>query len=182
MTLRTLAFALLALQLGGCATVPATGDGDDPRNPSTQPGYDLARVETDVVSSARERFGATLVDEAMRAPAWLATKRYFGMLPPPPPDNPTWRPTPPMALMMRRDGQWLVAENGGWRQARTEQAAEIDAILASRTFLEEPGHVPPCPDYGSINLVIKVPARAKIVRQHACTSHTDRLAQAAQGA
>ena len=59
---------------------------------SIQPGFNRAEVEANLLASARARYGELLVRRAIAAPAFLFTKHYPGMLPPPPPGaGPDWR-------------------------------------------------------------------------------------------
>ena len=144
------------------------------------PGFAAARVRTDLESTARQRFGDALTDRALAAPTYLLSKHYVGLAPPPivQPDGSYKYPDPPMAMLIRENGQWLAASAIGFRAAKPDKAAEIDAILAEPAFWAEPAWVQPgCTDAGGSLLMLKVPPRAAIVRQGACgaTERTERL-------
>ncbi|HUP67794.1 MAG TPA: hypothetical protein VM145_06265 [Sphingomicrobium sp.] len=145
-----------------------------------QPGFDPALIRTDLIATARERFGAAAVQRALASPTHLFAKRFFGMGPPPPPGAPAdWRPTMPAALLIKEGGHWLVATADGWRGARADAAAEIDAIMAKPGFWTEPVYTPPCPDYGADLLLLELPGKTETVRDSLCTSHSASIVQAA---
>ena len=144
------------------------------------PGFDAERVRTDLQKTARERFGDALTDRALASPAYLLSKHYMGLAPPPivQPDGSYKYPDPPMAMLIRENGQWLAATATGFRRAKPDQATAIDAMIADRAFWAEPAWAQPgCTDAGGSLLMLKAPQRARIVRQGACgaTQHTERL-------
>jgi hypothetical protein len=144
------------------------------------PGFDAQRVRTDLETSARQRFGDALTDQALAAPVYLLSKHYMGLSPPPivQPDGSYKYPDPLMAMLIRENGRWLAATTTGWRPAKAEKATEIDALIADRAFWVEPAWTQPgCTDAGGSLLMLKVPPRAPIVRQGACgaTQRTERL-------
>ena len=171
---------IAALMLAGCVTeAPLPPDAGGPLGQ-----LDPADVERIGVEAARDRYGAALVSEALAAGEHVIAYRAHGGIPvPPPPGEPFPRPpAPAMALLMKRDGLWLVVESGGWRQARREQVAEMLAVAALPEFLAEPVHVPPCPDYGTVRVVARLEGVRAIAREHGCPSRTDRFASAALSA
>ncbi|KLE35723.1 hypothetical protein [Aurantiacibacter luteus] len=171
---------LAALLLAGCVTeAPLPPDAGGPVGQ-----LDPADVERIVFEAARDRYGAALVREARDAREHVIAFRAHGGIPvPPPPGEPfPPPPAPSMALMMKRGGQWLVAETGTWRQARSANVAEMLAIAASADFRAEPVHVPPCPDYGAVRLVAQLDGLSGVARDHGCPSRTDRFVSAALGA
>lgn len=178
--------ALLAALLAGCAAPQpaAAPDSALARPLDTLPGgFDPALVRSDLLATARERFGAAAVERAQAAPAHLFAKRFAGMAPPPPPGaGPDWRPPTPAALLIREGAGWLAATPDGWRPAKPEAAAEIDALLADPTFWSEPAYTPPCPDYGANLLLLKAPGRAETLRNSLCDSRSARLVLAALSA
>ena len=144
------------------------------------PGFDPQRVRSDLESTARQRFGDALTDRALAAPAYLFSKHYMGLAPPPivQPDGSYKYPDPPMAVLIRENGGWMAATTSGWRPAKPEQAAAIDAMIADAAFWAEPAWTQPgCTDAGGSLLMLKVPRRPAIVRQGACgaTQRTERL-------
>ena len=117
--------------------------------------------------TARERFGEPAVRRALAAPTYVFAKFYHGMLPPPQPGDPPYKP--PMALLMREDGQWLAASPDGYRPARADATAQLDSLLASRDFWPAPTTGGPgCTDAGASLLMLKVPQRAETVRIGTC--------------
>jgi len=138
---------------------------------SVGPHFDRAGVETNLLASARQRFGEALVQRAIAAPAFLFTKHYRGMAPPPPPDaGPDWKyPEPPVAMLFMEHGVWMAADAGGVRQARPDKVSEIDAILSNPAFGAEPDFpAPGCTDSGASLLMVKLPARPRQTRRGVC--------------
>jgi hypothetical protein len=142
--------------------------------------FDAERVRGDLETTARARFGDALTDRALASAAYLFSKHYMG-LPPPPvlqPDGSYKDPEPPMAMLIRENGQWLAATATGFRAANPAKAEEIDALLADPAFWAEPAWAQPgCTDAGGSLMMLKVPRRAPVVRQGACgaTKRTERL-------
>jgi hypothetical protein len=172
--------ALPAL-LAGCVAPETTTVDTGRRLLDTLPGNArLAEVEADLLATARDRYGDTRIDRALAMPDYLVAKRFVGMAPPPPPGaGAAWRPPTPSALLSKQSGRWLVATPDGWREANREAAAEIDTLLASSDFWNEPATVPACPDFGASNLLLKAPGKARTVRSHQCSSATTRVIEAA---
>ena len=144
------------------------------------PGFDPALVRSDLLATARERFGAAAVERAMAAPTHLIAKRFAGMPPPPPPGaGPDWRAPTPAALLIREGSAWLVATPDGWRPANAAAAVEIDALLGDARFWSEPAYTEPCPDFGANLLLLKMSAKAETVRNSLCMSQSARVVEAA---
>ena len=170
--------ALLSLALAACAPVAPVAVADPPlvipQSPppqSIEAGFNRAEVESNLLASARARYGEALVRRAIAAPAFLFTQHYPGMLPPPPPDSgPDWRyPEPPVAMLFRENGQWLAATPAGVRPARPDKLSEIEAILTDPAFWAEPEYAQPgCTDAGASLLMLKMPDRPRITRRSAC--------------
>ena len=177
---RTFFIALAAAgALSACApTVPAAAPVATPE--AIPAGFDAQRVHSDLETTARQRFGDALTDRALASPVYLLSKHYMG-LPPPPivqPDGSYKYPDPPMAMLIRDNGQWLVATATGFRLAKPDKSAAIDAIIADPAFWAEPAWAQPgCTDAGGSLLMLKLPSRSQIVRQGACgaTQRTERL-------
>ena len=145
---------------------------------------DMASVERELLATARERFGEAAVRRALAAPTYLFAKFYHGMLPPPPP-GPAPPYKPPMALLIRENGQWLAATASGFRSARTEITEQLDAQLASAAFWSAPSSGgPACTDAGASLLLLKVPSRPETVRTGTCgtTQPNERVTMLAIGA
>jgi hypothetical protein len=143
----------------------------------------LATVRADLVATAADRFGRAALDQALAAPAHLIAKRFMGMVPPPPPGaGPDWVAPTPTALLMKTTGGWMVATPNGWRAARPEAAAEIDRVIANAGFWSEAPVNMPCPDYGSSQLLLKVPGKPETVRNSMCTSIAEKAVLAALNA
>ena len=132
-----------------------------------QHGYRPAEFQYDLLATARDRFGEANVRRALAAPTYVFAKFYHGMLPPPRPGDPPY--SPPMALLMRENGQWFAATSAGFRPAKAETVAKLDALLADRAFWATPNWTGPgCTDAGASLLMLKVPNRAEIIRHGTC--------------
>ncbi len=167
--------------LSACApVVPTAPVAPAERGESIEPGFDPERVRSDLETTARQRFGDALTDRTLNSGAYLFSKHYMG-LPPPPivqPDGSYKYPDPPMTMLIRDGGQWLAATASGFRPAKPDKAAAIDAVLADSAFWAEPAWAQPgCTDSGGSLLMLKVPTRERIIRQGACgaTQRTERL-------
>ena len=169
----------LAAALAACApAVPVAQPVTTPED--VIPGFVPERVRSDLETTARQRFGDALTDRALASPTYLLSKHYMGLAPPPivQPDGSYKYPDPPMAMLSRENGQWLAATTIGFRAISPQKAAAIDAMLADPAFWAEPAWAQPgCTDAGGSLLMLKVPQRARIVRQGACgaTQRTERL-------
>ena len=166
--------------LAACApTAPVTEPVDRPSE-SMGPQFNPVTVQADLETTARQRFGEALVAQALASDAYLFAKHYMG-LPPPPivqPDGSYKYPDPPMAMLVRRDGQWHAAAADGFRLAKADKAAAIEAMVRDADFWAEPAWAQPgCTDAGGSLLMLKVPRLERIVRQGACgaTQRTERL-------
>jgi hypothetical protein len=170
---------ILAAALCACApAVPVVQPEAAPE--AIPPGFDPERVRSDLETTARQRFGDALTDRALASPTYLFSKHYVGLAPPPivQADGSFKYPDPPMAMLIREKNQWLAATPSGFRPAKPNKAAAIDAILGDWAFWAEPAWAQPgCTDAGGSLLMLKVPQRARIVRQGACgaTQRTERL-------
>jgi hypothetical protein len=186
------AAALIAIVLAGCAPVAAPDGPGVPAMPAertipTGPPPDnywwdtgIAAIETDLLASARERFGETVVRHALASPTYIFAKFYPGMLPPPQPGDPPYKP--PVAILIKEEGRWLAASDSGWRPAQPDRVAEIETMLASTSFWSAPSTGRPlCTDAGAGLLMVKVPKRAETIRNGTCgpTEPNERLALAA---
>lgn len=174
--------ASLVLALAACSTPAAPPEPLPGTRPLEvlQPGFDPALARSDLIATARERYGTTAAERALASPTYLFAKRFVGMPPPPPPGaGPDWRAPTPSALLIRENGRWLAATEGGWRPAAPEAAAEIEQLLADPAFWSEPAFTPACPDFGAMLLLLKVPGRKETVRNSQCTGRAERLVSAA---
>lgn len=143
-------------------------------------GFDPVLVRSDLIATARNRYSQQAVDRALSSSTFLIVKRFAGMAPPPPPGaGPDWSAPTPSAMLIREGEQWLVATADGWRPADARAAAEIDALVAGGRLWSESGHVPPCPDFGASNLLLRVPGKAETVRKAQCTSAAASLVETA---
>lgn len=174
---------LAALAVAGCAQSARPGI-ETARPLDTQPAYaDLASVRGDLIATAHARYGAAAVDRALAAPTHLIVKRFAGMVPPPPPGaSPDWRPRTPSAMLIRDAGRWLAATPGGWRPVDATAGVRVDAVLAGPRLWSEDAATPACPDFGSSNLLLKVPARRETVRRASCSSAAADLVEVALAA
>jgi hypothetical protein len=169
---------LTATCLSACVAAPPPAEMDPRRRPldSLSGEVRLQEVEADLLVTARERFGQAALDRALAAPTHVIVKRFAGMVPPPPPGAPTnWMPPKPATLLLKENGRWLVASGEGWREAQAAPAGELDRILDNATFWDEAATVLPCPDFGASLLLVKVPQRPRVVRNHLCSSATSTL-------
>ena len=143
-------------------------------------GIDPATVRSDVIATARDRYGNAAMNRALASSAYLIVKRFAGMAPPPPPGaGADWRPPTPAALLIRDGETWQVATADGWRPGDVAAAAEIDRILSDDRFWAEPTFVQACPDFGSSNAVLKLPRKHEAVRIAQCSSAAANLVEAA---
>ena len=169
--------AACAAMLVSCAPVSENSStrGSDIRPlDSISSNPPLATVRQDLIATARERFGSAAVERALKSPTFLFVKRFAGMVPPPPPGaDLNWRPPTPSALLIKDEGQWLIAvSGGGWREAKAPVADELDLLLGEQRFWSEPSYIPPCPDFGASLVLLKVPTRREVVRTSTCSSRT----------
>ena len=174
----------LVAALAGCAAQPAPhaqAVAIAARPLEVLPGEaSLAMARTDLIATARTRFGAAALDRALASPTYLLAKRFAGMAPPPPPGaGPDWRPPTPAALLVRNSAGWAVATAAGWRPAKNGPAAELDRLLAGTAFWREAAFTPACPDYGAQLLLVKTPNRKETVRNSQCTSQAALIVGAA---
>ena len=173
--------APLLLATAACAPVAPVAPIADPRRDAAEPRFDAAKVRADLIATARQRFGDAATDRALAAPVHLLAKHYYGLAPPPivQPDGSYKYPDPPMALLRReKDGLWYAATAAGWRLAKPDKAAEIEALLADPAWRAEPVWAQPsCTDAGGSLLLAKPPGGAETVRQGACgaAERTERL-------
>ena len=142
------------------------------RSSEAPPDFNPTEVQSDLEKSARQKFGAALTDQALAAPTFILAKHYMG-LPPPAilqPDGTYTFADPPMAMLVRRDGQWLTARAGqGWVPVASDKAGAIDLLLRDARFWNEPDHSrPTCTDAGASLLWLKAPERRAITRRGAC--------------
>ena len=184
MSMRSLPLAA-TLMLAACTGPRPVAVEPLPARPlETQPaGADLPSVRSDLIATARERYGSAAVDRALGASTHLIVKRFAGMVPPPPPGAAAdWRPPTPSAMLIRDSDGWLAATPDGWRPASAEAAAEVERLLADARLWNEAAYTPACPDFGSSNVLLKIPRRAETVRTALCSSAAADLVQAALGA
>ena len=172
-------FALLpiAFLMSACAASPAVAPSAERVLPSGPPAeqndinFIRQTTEQDLLWSAKQRFGEAVVRKALAASAYIFAKHYPGMmLPPPPGAGPGWKyPDPPVAVLFRENGQWLVATADGLRQARSDKIAEVESVLAEDTFWAGPTWAPPgCTDSGGSLLLAKMPGKPEVVRSANC--------------
>jgi hypothetical protein len=170
--------ALLALgTLAACSTVPAAPVERPMDTPVT---LDLAEVRKDLESGAEAKFGEVAFNRLRAASTSIIAKRYFGLAPPPvlQPDGSYKDPEPPIALLVRENGQWLTATPTGWRPVAAPASTALDQALADPAFWKEPAFAPPtCTDAGASRLLLRYPNRPLTVRQGACgaTARTEHL-------
>ena len=144
------------------------------------PQVDLGQVRSDLVVTARERFGEAALARALAAPTHLIAKRFMGMVPPPPPGaGPDWVAPTPAALLMKGANGWMMATESGWRAPGADQLAVIDQVIADPGFWSEDSVNLPCPDYGASLLLLKVPGKAETVRKSLCSSKAETVVSAA---
>ena len=185
---RPLLLALLTGTVAACAAPappPAIPTGQASGRPLEvlPPGFDPVSVRADLIATARDRYGTAAVERATASPAYLIGKRFYGMVPPPPPGaGADWRAPTPSVLMIRENGRWLVATENGWRDAKPEAAAEIDRRIAEARLWSEAAYTPPCPDFGANLLLLKVPGHPETVRQSLCSGAAADLVQTALSA
>ena len=167
----------VALLVTACATVPTVVPAAERVLPSGPPPQQTdirfirQTTEQDLLWSAKQRFGEAMVRRALAAPGYIFAKHYPGMAPPPPPGaGPDWKyPDPPVAMLIHENGQWLAATAEGFRMARPDKVAEIESVLAEKTFWTGPVWSPPgCTDSGGSLVLAKLPGKPEIVRSANC--------------
>jgi hypothetical protein len=175
--MKLIALLPVAFLLSACTAVPPQASPAMRELPSGPPlqqndiTFIRQTTEQDLLWSAKQRFGEAAVRRALAAPSYIFAKHYPGMMPPPPPGaGPGWKyPDPPVAILVRENGQWLVATTEGFRQARPDKIAEIESVLAEESFWAGPVWAPPgCTDSGGSLLLAKIPARRELVRSANC--------------
>jgi hypothetical protein len=175
--MKLIALLPVALMVSACAAPPpkvAPAERELPSGPPPhQTDITFIRQTTaqDLLWSAKQRFGEAVVRRALAAPSYIFAKHYPGMMPPPPPHaGPDWKyPDPPVAVLVRENGQWLVATSDGFRQARPDKIAEVESVLAEESFWTGPAWAPPgCTDSGGSLLLAKIPSKAEVVRSANC--------------
>ena len=172
--IRRIALLLSCAALAACAATEAPLP-PDAGGPVGQ--LDPIEVERIILDAARDEYGSQMVNQAVASSDYLVAYRGVGGIWMPAPEG---RPDPPMpqprmAMIAFRDGEWVVAENGKWRQARQSSIDEIQQIVGSPGDTGEPVHIPPCPDYPTGRLLMKFGDRLRIARDHGCPSQTDRV-------
>jgi len=169
------------MMLAACAAVPTVPAATVRVLPSGPPSRELQRdirfirqtTEQDLLWSALQRYGEANVRRALAAPTYIFAKHYAGMLPPPPPGaGADWKyPEPPVAMVIRENGQWLAATPDGFGAARPDKIAEIERILTEPAFWAEPEWAPPgCTDAGASLLLATAPGKSEVVRSATCGS------------
>lgn len=171
---RQIALILSCAALAGCAATDAPLP-PDAGGPVGQ--LDPVDVEQRVLREARERFGDALVAEALNSESYLIAYRGVGgiWVPAPAGEAQPVPPDPRMALIALRNGDWVVADDGAWRQASQSKIEDIETLVTSPGFGGEPVHIPPCPDYPTGRLLMKYEGSLKVARDHGCPSQTDRV-------
>jgi hypothetical protein len=132
-----------------------------------------------ILDGARTRFGGASVERALGAPTFLIVRRVIGMLPPPPPGNPSYRPPDPTAVLFRTAGGWMTADASGFRPVKAGSGSALDALLASAEFRAPPTAVFPCPDFGAAMMLYRSPSTRKMVRTASCPNVVSRIVSAA---
>jgi len=143
-------------------------------------GFSPQHVKADLESAIIERFGAAALKRAYASEAYVLSRHYQGLPPPPQPDE---APRPPIAALLLLEGNvWFRAETGGaFRALSSDQQRQWLAALADTAPWSEPTYAnPTCTDAGATYLLASLPNRPFLLRAANCaTPNSERLGLAA---
>lgn len=169
-----------AVALSGCVASKVPPPTAEVRPLDSFPsGPNAALARSDVLSTARARFGEEALAQALASPGYLVVKRFAGFVAPPPDAGPEWRAPTPSALLMRTNAGWSAATADGWRSLSAAASAELDGMLADPAFAREPAYTPACPDFGASLAVVKRPGARESIRNAQCSGRAASLVEAA---
>jgi hypothetical protein len=143
-------------------------------------GFSAQQVKSDLESAIVERFGTAALKRAYSAEAYVLSRHYQG-LPPPPQAGEAPRP-PIAALLILERKVWYRAETGGaFRPLSMAQQQQWLAALADTGPWSEPTYAnPTCTDAGATYLIVSLPNRPFLLRAANCaTPKSERLGLAA---
>jgi hypothetical protein len=144
------------------------------------PGFSAQKVKSDLEAAIVERFGAAALQRALSSEAYVLSRHYQGM--PPPPTPGAGPPLPIAAMLMLERGVWYRAETGGtFRPLNAAQQKEWIGILADTGPWSEPTYAnPTCTDAGATYLIAALPDRPFLLRAANCaTPKSERFGLAA---
>lgn len=185
--MRSFLIAVTAGALASCAVAPNTADlpavtaGPADYVEPLPPGFSAQKVKADLDAAIIERFGEQAWKKAQSAEAWVMSRHYQGLAPPP--AYPGAPPPPPIAaLLMLERGTWYRAKTGGSFEPLTQtQQEQWLAELARTDAWSEPTYAnPTCTDAGATYLIVSIPNRPFLLRAANCaTPNSERLGLAA---
>jgi hypothetical protein len=179
-----LSIVLLAA-LSACAPAPievlppvASGPADYVED--LPPDFSAQKVKADLEAAIVERFGAAALKRALSSEAYVLSRHYQGLPPPPTPGAPP--PLPIAAMLILERGVWYRAETGGtFQPLRAAQQQEWLTALADTGPWSEPTYAnPTCTDGGATYLIVSLPNRPYLLRAANCaTPKSERVGLAA---
>jgi hypothetical protein len=185
--MRSLLITTVAAALASCtvtpkpADLPAVATGPVDYVEPLPPGFSAQKVKADLDAAIIKRFGEQAWKKAQSAEAWVMSRHYQGMAPPP--AYPGAPPPPPIAaLLMHERGAWYRAEAGGSFQplTRTQQEQWLAELARTGAWLEPTYANPTCTDAGATYLIVSMPNRPFLLRAANCaTPNSERLGLAA---
>jgi hypothetical protein len=144
------------------------------------PGFDAMTAKADLEAGVVARFGAAALGRALSSEAYVLSRHYQGMAPPPEPGAPP--PLPIAALLMLERGVWYRADTGGaFKPLTAEQQRQWLAVLADTGPWAEPTYAnPTCTDAGATYVIASLPNRPYLLHAANCaTPKSERLGLAA---
>ena len=142
--------------------------------------FSAQHVKNDLEAAIVERFGSQALKRAHSAEAYVLSRHYQG-LPPPPEPGQASRP-PIAALLLLEEGVWYRAETGGtFSRLSADQQQQWLSALADTGPWSEPSYAnPTCTDAGATYLIVSVPNRPYLLHAANCaTPKSERLGLAA---
>lgn len=171
--------------LGACAPVPSTelepvASGPTDVVENLPAGFSAQKVKTELEAAIVERFSAAALKRAQSAEAFVLSRHYHGL--PPPPEPGGGKPLPIAALLMLERGVWYRAVTGGAFEALTQgqQQQWLGALVDPGPWDELTYANPNCTDAGATYLIVSLPNRPFLLRAANCaTPKSEKLGLAA---
>ena len=176
---------LACAALSGCAPTTThelqpVASGATDHVESLPAGFSAQHVKTDLESAIIERFSSASLKRAYSAEAYVLSRHYQGLPPPPQPGEASRLPI--AALLISERGVWYRAETGGtFRPLSLAQQQDWFTALADTGPWSEPTYAnPTCTDAGATYLIVSLPNRPFLLRAANCsTPKSERLGLAA---
>jgi hypothetical protein len=143
-------------------------------------GFSAEKVKVDLEEAIVARFGSAALKRAQSSEAYVLTRHYQGL--PPPPEQGAPEPLPIAAILIRERGDWLRGDTGGSFRPLTSAQTELWLAALSDTgpWGEPTLAYPTCTDAGATYLMVSMPNRPFLLRAANCaTPKSERLGLAA---